>query len=281
MTGSLHAKAEVLREILQGFPAMVIGYSGGVDSAVLCAAALRAVGPERMLACLAVGPSLPQRERIEAEALAAMAGFPLLSYEATEIENPAYRENGPDRCYHCKTDLFVHLQRIAEEKGFSHILYGANVDDLSDFRPGHRAAREFATAAPLAEAGVHKTEIRELAKLWNLPCHDKPASPCLSSRIPYRQEVTVEKLVRIERGEDLLFSLGFREFRLRSDDGEARIEVPLQEVVRFEEPGLMDKVSHQLQALGFKQVSVDPNGLRSGNLNTVLSENERQMATQV
>ena len=278
MIGSLQAKAEVLREMLQGFSGVVIGYSGGVDSGVLCAAALRAVGPKRMLACLAVGPSLPQRERMEAEALAALAGFPLLAYEATEIENPAYRENGPDRCYHCKTDLFIHLRRIAEEKGFSHILYGANADDLLDYRPGHRAAREFATAAPLAEAGLRKAEICELARLWNLPCHDKPASPCLSSRIPYRQEVTVEKLARIEQGEDLLFSLGFREFRLRSDHGEARIEVPLSDIVRFEEPGFMEDVSIQLRALGFECVTLDWKGLRSGNLSALLSDDERQIA---
>ena len=270
MSASLQAKAEALREILQSFPAMVIGYSGGVDSAVLCAAALRAVGPERMLACLAVGPSLPQRERVEAEALAATVRFPLLAYQATEIDNPLYRENGPDRCYHCKTDLFVHLGGIAKEKGFSHVLYGANADDLSDFRPGHRAAKEFATAAPLAEAGLHKAEIRELAKLWNLPCHDKPASPCLSSRIPYRQEVTAEKLARVERGEDMLFSLGFREFRLRSDDGEARIEVPLSDISRFEDPDFMRSVSGELLALGFDRVALDLKGLRSGNLNHAL-----------
>jgi len=274
----LEKKLEALQDILKSFSSVVIGYSGGVDSAVLCAAALRALGPNRMLACLAVGPSLPERERLAADAVAGEVGFPLLHYGATEMENPNYRRNGADRCYHCKADLFLHLHRIAREKGFSHVLYGANADDLSDFRPGHRSARESAARAPLAEAGLSKNEIRALARQWNVSCHDKPASPCLSSRIPYHQEVTAEKLARVEKGEDALFALGFRELRLRSDGDEARIEVPLQELARFAEPGFMKSITLSLNQLGFNRVTLDAQGLRPGNLNAALSERERSNA---
>ena len=278
MNGAAPEKLKALLDALQSFPSMVIGYSGGVDSAVLCAAALRAVGPERMLACLAVGPSLADRERVAAEAVAAAAGFPLLAYDATEMENPAYRQNGADRCYHCKTDLFIHLRRIAEERNFSHVLYGANADDTLDFRPGHRAARESEARAPLAEVGLNKAEIRELARMWNLQCHDKPASPCLSSRIPYHQEVTAEKLARIGMGEALLQDFGFTDFRLRHDGGEARIEVLPEELERFDEPGFLDEVAERLRLMGFDRVAVDSKGLRPGNLNNVLSMTEQKLA---
>jgi uncharacterized protein len=278
MYESLQKKVTALLEMLRSFPSVAIGYSGGVDSAVLCAAALRALGPERMLACLAVGPSLPERERLAAETVAKAAKFPLRLYGATEMENPDYRRNGADRCYHCKADLFLHLWRIAKEIGFSHVLYGANADDLSDFRPGSRSARENDARAPLAESGLNKVEIRALAREWNLSCHDKPASPCLSSRIPYHQEVTAEKLAKIERGEDLLFALGFREFRLRSDGDEARIEVPLADMERLSEPGLMGSLTFQLNQFGFDRITLDAQGLRPGNLNGALSERERFVA---
>jgi uncharacterized protein len=274
----LPEKIEALQETLRSFSSVVIGYSGGVDSAVLCVAALQVLGAERVLACLAVGPSLPNRERIAAEAVAKAAGFPLLLYQATEMENADYRRNGADRCYHCKADLFLHLRRIADEKGFSHILYGANADDASDFRPGHRSAQENGARAPLAETGLSKNEIRSLARVWNLSCHDKPASPCLSSRIPYHQEVTAEKLARVERGEDVLFTFGFREFRLRNDGDAARIEVPLSDLERFADPGFLEKVTSELTQLGFKRVTLDSKGLRSGNLNAALSEKERFVA---
>ena len=278
MNGTAPDKLQVLLDLLQSLPSAVIGYSGGVDSAVLCAAALRALGPGRMLACLAVGPSLADRERVAAEAVASAADFPLLTYDATEMENPAYLRNGADRCYHCKTDLFIHLRRLADEAGFTHVLYGANAEDMLDFRPGHRAAHENEARAPLAEAGLNKEEIRGLARKWNLQCHDKPASPCLSSRISYHQEVTAEKLARIERGEDLLFSLGFHDFRLRSDNNEARVEVPLSDIWRFEDLNFMKNVSTHLLSLGFDKVTLDLKGLRPGNLNSVLSNEERRTA---
>ena len=274
----LEEKTEKLLERLKSLGSAVIGYSGGVDSAVLCMAAFRALGSDRMLACLADGPSLPASEKISALEVANQAGFPVRTYSGTEMENPAYVKNGSDRCFHCKGDLFFHLRRIASEKGFEHCLYGANADDLSDFRPGHRAAGENGVWAPLAEAGLNKGDIRNLARKWNLSCHDKPANPCLSSRIPYGEEVLPERLKQIEAAEDILREKGFREFRVRWNFGAAQLEVGRDELFRLSDQNLREELIRRLTLLGFTRVTVDPEGFQSGKLNHALSPAEKQLA---
>ncbi len=233
-----------------------------------------------MLACLADGPSLPERERTAALETADGAGFPVRVYSATEMENPEYRKNGADRCYHCKADLFFHLRRLAEESGFTGVLYGANADDLGDFRPGHRAAVESGARAPLAETGLGKAEVRALARAWNLPVHDKPASPCLSSRIAYHEEVTEEKLRRIGAAEEILRALGVRELRVRcAEDGKAaRIEALPEDRLRLSDGTVWSGLEREFRALGFRKVVLDAEGFRSGKLNAALSPEEKALA---
>jgi uncharacterized protein len=273
--GAAAAKYRALREHLLSLGSALIGFSGGVDSAFLLGAARAALGRERVLACLAVSPSLPQRERLEAVALAASLDAELLCFDGTEFENPAYVANGPDRCFHCKADLFVHLRRIADAQGHGHILYGANADDGLDYRPGLRAAVQHGALAPLAEAGLTKAEIRALARGFGLSVADKPASPCLSSRIPYGSAVTIAKLAAVEEGEALLRKMGFREYRLRHEGETARIEVPLDQIARFDGGELLGALEAALRPHGFDKVFVDPKGFRSGNLNAALPPEER------
>jgi uncharacterized protein len=271
------AKYALLQDRLASLGSALIGFSGGVDSAFLLAAARRELGRGSVLACLAVSPSLPARERREAEALAASLDAELVSFQGTEFENPAYLANGADRCFHCKTDLFLHLRRIAVERGHGHILYGANADDGLDYRPGLRAAVEQGALAPLAEAGLTKAEIRALSRAFGLPTADKPAMPCLASRIPYGSAVTVEKLAAVEAGEALLRDMGFREFRVRHQGVIARIEVPVDQVEMLAGERLAS-LEETLRARGFARVEVDPKGFRSGNLNAALPEAEKSRA---
>lgn len=268
----MHGKLQVLRERLAALGSAVIGFSGGVDSAFLAAVARGVLGRDRAPACLAVSPSLPARERAGAEALAAAIDLELIVFEGTEFANPAYVANGPDRCFHCKTDLFVHLRRIAAGRGHARVLYGANADDGLDYRPGLRAALEQGALAPLAEAALTKAEIRALAREMGLSVADKPASPCLSSRIPYGSAVTREKLAAVEAGEALLREMGFREFRVRHQGDTARIEVPLDELPRLSDPALAAALEAGLKSLGFSKVAADPKGFRSGSLNEALPE---------
>jgi uncharacterized protein len=278
---SAHAKYLVLRERLLGLGSALIGFSGGVDSTLLLAAARHALGRGSTLACLAVSPSLPERERREALALAASLDAEIIAFAGTEFENPAYLANGADRCFHCKSDLFAHLRRIAGERGHGHILYGANADDGLDYRPGLRAAVEHGALAPLAEAGLTKAEVRALSRAFGLPTADKPAMPCLASRIPYGRAVTKEKLSAIEAGEGLLREMGFREFRLRHEGETARVEVPLDQIALFAEGGRLAKLEKEMRAKGFARVFVDPKGFRSGNLNAALPEAEKAKALSV
>jgi uncharacterized protein len=268
-------KYETLRQRLLSLGSALIGFSGGVDSAFLLAAARHALGRERVLACLAVSPSLPARERREAETFALRLDAELVAFDGTEFANPAYLANGADRCFHCKTDLFVHLRRIAAERGHRHILYGANADDGLDYRPGLRAAVEHGALAPLAEAGLTKAEIRALSRAFGLPTADKPAMPCLASRIPYGSEVTVAKLAAVEAGESLLREMGFREFRVRHQGDTARVEVPRDQLGMFGEMDRRDVLEAALRAQGFTHVVIDPKGYRSGNLNEALPESTR------
>jgi len=259
---------------LSAFPSALIAFSGGADSALLAAMARRVLGRDRAKACIAVGPSLPDRELRAARELAESLDLKLAEFAATEGDNPAYAANGPDRCYHCKADLFSHLIRIAADAASASgpapaLLYGGNLDDTYDYRPGRKAAAEAGARAPLAEAGLGKSDVRTLSRALGLPTADKPAQPCLSSRIPYGQAVTPEKLAAVEAGEDVLADFGFREFRVRHFEGVARVEVAQAEMARLT-PALRGALSDRLLDLGFSRVEFDAQGFRSGRLNEAL-----------
>lgn len=273
---ALLAKYRLLKDRLAALGEAVIGFSGGVDSTLLAAVARQVLGRDKALACLAVSPSLSRRHHQEALELAARLDLELIAFDGSEFANPAYVKNGADRCFHCKTDLFVHLARIAAGRGIPVLLYGANADDGSDYRPGHKAAREHGGLAPLAEAGLTKAEIRSLSRAFGLPTADKPAAPCLSSRIPYGTPVTPERLSAVESGEALLGAMGFRECRLRHEGDTARLEVPLDQIGLLSGQARVRVLVAALKQKGFKRVVVDLEGFRSGSLNEALTDEDRR-----
>lgn len=265
---------------LAGISTALIAFSGGADSALLAAMARRVLGRDRAKACIAVGPSLPARELRAARELAESLDLELAEFAATEAENPAYVANGPDRCYHCKADLFSHLSRFAAEAARAGgpapaLLYGGNLDDTYDYRPGRKAAADAGARAPLAEAGLSKEDVRALSRALGLPTAEKPAQPCLSSRIPYGQPVTPDKLAAVEAGEEVLAAFGFREFRVRHHGDTARVEVARAEMGRLTDP-IRAAVRERLSALGFARIEVDAHGFRSGRLNEALGAGERE-----
>jgi uncharacterized protein len=265
-------KLDRLRSILRDMGSAVIGFSGGVDSALLTRVAHDELA-DRAIAVMAVSESYPKREQDEATAFATSLGVPLLTVATEELRNEEYASNPTNRCYYCKQELFVHLSKIASEHGIRWIAYGANHDDLSDYRPGQVAAREFGARAPLIEAGLTKPEIRRISKELGLPTWDKPAMACLSSRFPYGTRITAELLRQVELAEDYLrHDLGFRQIRVRHHDKIARIEVAREEMDRLMEPVLRDAISEKLKSLGYAFVAVELSGFRSGSLNAGLTE---------
>ncbi len=271
LTDALRVKYRQLCDILLSLESAAIGFSGGVDSALLSAVAARVLGG-KAIACLAVSPSLARREYAGAVATARELGLRLEVYAATEFTNPDYVRNDARRCFHCKADLFKHLRVFAQAHGLRHLLYGGNVDDLQDYRPGHDAAHAAEARAPLAEAGLGKNEIRELARLLGISVHQKPASPCLSSRIPYGSAVTPEKLAAVEAGEEVLQDIGFSVSRVRHEGDTARIEVPVSEIPLFAQSPTTDRLVTTLKRHGFKHIVIDLEGFRTGNLNARLPE---------
>lgn len=267
-------KQEALLRRLADLESVLVAYSGGVDSAYLAWAAHRALG-ERALAVTATSASFSAHDRAQAERCAANAGFAHQFITTDELANPLYVANNPDRCYHCKTELFEALERLASARGFAAIAYGINADDTSDFRPGHRAAAEHQVLAPLLDARLGKGEIRALAAMASLTVWDRPASPCLASRVPYGIAVTQETLGRIEQGEAILRELGFRQFRLRYHREMARIEVAQDEMARALAPGMAAAIAARLKALGFAYVTLDLAGYRQGSLNAALKKSAR------
>jgi uncharacterized protein len=247
----------------------MIAYSGGVDSAFLAAVAHRVLG-DRMLAVLADSPSLARRDMEEARAFAEIQQIPLRIIQTEELENPEYQRNDASRCFHCKTELFEGMKKLGAALGFTHIAYGMNADDRRDYRPGHRAAQEHEVLAPLADVSLTKDEIRSLAKEAGYTLWDRPAAPCLSSRVEYGRTVTREVLEQIERGEESLRQLGFREFRVRHHGEIARIEISRAEMSLAMTMEMMDAISAELRKAGFKYVTLDCTGFRSGSLNAVL-----------
>ena len=266
---ALTDKHAALRRILEGIPSLIVAYSGGVDSAYLAHLATDVLGP-RALCVTADSPSYPDRHRQLALSLAARFGFQHEIIHTAELDRPEYRANPANRCYYCKHELYTHLSAIARERGIAVIVDGSNADDRGDYRPGRQAAREFSVRSPLDEAGLTKSEIRELSRRAGLPTWDEPASACLSSRIPYFSEVTDEKLRTIERAEAVLRDLGFRVFRVRHHDAIARIELGRDEIPRALEPEVADAIDRELRALGYQHVTVDLRGYRLGSLNEAL-----------
>ena len=258
------ARERALRERLRDVPSLVVAYSGGVDSAYLAWVAGRELGA-RALAVTADSPSYPERHRAMAIGIARDFGLRHEIIHTDEFEAPEYRANAPDRCYHCKHELYAKLTALAGARGFARIADGNNADDRGDYRPGRRAAREFGVWSPLDEAGLSKADIRALSHEAGLPTWDEPASACLSSRIPYHSEVTPEKLRTIELAEDAMRALGFRVVRVRHHDTVARLEVGRDEMPRAIEHAA--DIDRALRALGYRYVTLDLGGYRLGSLN--------------
>ncbi len=264
-------KEYALLERLGELPSLLIAVSGGADSAYLAWAANKALG-ERSLSVTAISPSYSAYDRAELEKFIAHTGVRHEFVETHEMENPAYRANAGDRCYYCKDELFSVLGALASARGFAAVAYGVNADDISDFRPGHRAAAEHRVLAPLLDAKMSKADIRALSQRAGLPTWDRPASACLSSRLPYGTEVTPERLTLIENGEAILRELGFRQFRVRLHDKLARIEIAREELPLAMTPEMGATISQRFKAAGFLYVALDLQGYRQGSLNAALPE---------
>jgi uncharacterized protein len=267
--GELETKQARLEEQLGRMPSLIVAYSGGVDSAYLAYAAHRVLA-ERMLAVTALSPSYSARDRAEAEKCVARCNFRHEFISTDELANPNYRANQADRCYFCKDELFAKLDEMAGRRGFAAVAYGINQDDLGDWRPGQQAAREHKVLTPLLDAGLTKADIRELSRRVDLPVWDRPASACLSSRIAYGIEVTPERLAIVEKGEDALRALGFRQFRVRYHEELVRLEIAPEEMPRALSAEMTSKFVEIFKELGFKFVTLDLEGYRTGSMNSLL-----------
>lgn len=265
----IEEKRRRLKDELRAAESLLVAYSGGVDSAYLAFEAHALLG-DRMLAVLADSPSLPRAAMHDAVAFAGEQGFPLRVVDTREMERPDYVRNDGSRCFHCKDELFDVMEGIRQELSFAKVAYGMNLDDRGDFRPGQRAAANHGVLAPLAAAQLSKAEIRELARMAGLRLWNKPASACLSSRIEYGRPVTIEALDAVERGEQVLFELGFRQVRVRHHGEIARIEIAREELEKAFSLALFDRITQAFKAIGFKFVTIDTEGFRSGSMNAVL-----------
>lgn len=266
---TIEAKLRALEARLHQLGNLMVAYSGGVDSAFLAATAHRVMG-DRMLAVLADSPSLARRDMEQAHAFARTVEMPLRVIATEELERPEYQRNDANRCFHCKDELFNVMGALGTELGFVHIAYGMNLDDTRDFRPGQRAAAEHDVLAPLADAGLTKQEVRALAKAAGYTLWDRPAAPCLSSRVEYGRTVTREVLSQVEQAEESVRALGFRELRVRHHGELARVEIARAELPRALTMEMFDAISTALKKAGFKYVTIDCSGFRSGSLNDLL-----------
>ncbi|MEO8373289.1 MAG: ATP-dependent sacrificial sulfur transferase LarE [Candidatus Solibacter sp.] len=270
LRGAIEEKERKLLSNLAAMDRVIVAFSGGTDSAYLAWAAMRALGANAV-AITADSASLPESHKRDAEAFVANFGIVHEYIETKEFDNPDYVRNAPDRCFHCKDELFTRLEEVGRERGYQNIIYGVNVDDLGDYRPGQSAALQHKVAAPLADAGMTKAEIRELSRIAGLPTWDRPASACLSSRIPYGTPVTIQNVKTVETGEEEIKALGFRQFRVRFHGEVVRLEIAREEMERALTMEMANRFTQIFKALGFKYVALDLEGYRQGSLNEVLN----------
>lgn len=263
-------KEQRLRLLLRDMKSVLVAFSGGVDSSYVAYVATSELGPERALCVTGESPSLAAQERLETQRLATRFKFHHETLHTAEVENPRYQANASNRCYFCKSELYSKLAPLAGERGFAFVADGSTTDDLGDYRPGRAAAEEHHVRSPLVEVGMSKREVRELSKQAGLPTWDKPASPCLSSRIAYGTPVTIERLRTVETGETIMRELGFREFRVRHHDELVRLEIAPPELDRALRREVVDELAKRFRLLGFRYVTLDLHGYRTGSMNEIL-----------
>lgn len=272
---TVEQKYESLKTILKKLGKVVVAYSGGVDSTFLLKAAVDTLGVENVLACISAGVVEPKHVLQRARRIAKDFGVRLVTIDTDELEDPNFAANKADRCFHCKSHLCKELLDVAKKNGFEHVVFGTNFDDLGDFRPGNRAMKVFGARSPLAEAGLTKKDIRDLSRKMGLETADVPASPCLASRVIYGLEITEERLKQIEQAEEFLRGVGLVEFRVRHHDTIARIEVHPEDMKKIMSEKNRTAIIAKLKELGFKYITVDLQGFRSGSLNEVLTKKEK------
>jgi uncharacterized protein len=269
-------KLEKMKDILRSMERVAVAFSAGVDSTFLLKVAIDTLGPDNVVAVTADSDSLARAEYDEAVKLADAMGADHAVVKTREMDDPNYRANPENRCYYCKSELFTKLDDFIAERGLNGVVAGVNADDYDDWRPGIQAGREHDVRAPCAEAAMTKADIRALSAAMGLPTFDKPAMPCLASRVQYGEEITPEKLKQIERSEALLRSMGFRECRVRHHNNLARIEVPADRIAEICQPDTLARIDAALREFGYAYVTVDLRGLRSGSMNEVIAFGKRQ-----